>query len=179
MAFNVLLGATLVQLMFFGQGFLDHILIRRALMFPAHITHQYFDFFALNEHIFWSDSKLTLGLTPYLYDHKPAFLIGGWMGNPDMHANSGVLAAGFMHAGMAGVAFYALLTGAIIKVCDLVPLAKASAPFVSAFAMIPLLWLFQSSDLFVSLLTHGLFVTLLLLLFSKESQIYENRHHQA
>ncbi len=150
--------------------FLFILFVDRLLFIPAAINFMFADWFSQtnNMFVFWSDSKISLGLLDYPYDLSVPFLIGKeYFNNPLAGANTGWLGAGYANAGIGGVVFYGLAMGLILAVLNgfahrfggALVLAVASGALLS-----PLL----SSDLPNAFLTHGLIVVFLLFLFLKD-----------
>jgi len=95
-----------------------------------------------------------------------------WGIGTEASANSGFLANGFAHLGFVGMLLYSVILGLIVGSVDRV-LKFLNDEFRQVF--IPLIslsfWQLKSSDLPTLLLTHGLFITLVLfLLYKQKSQ---------
>jgi len=138
------------------------LFVRRVFFVPAMLTFKYYDFFSNNELIWWSNSKLTLGLLKYPYYINSAELIGKWVGS-ESHANNGFLASGYMHAGVLGVALYGLLVGFLFWLIDSITDKNIPQCIALGIVIIPIYSLIISSDLPTALLTKGIAVGILIL----------------
>ncbi|WP_417448372.1 hypothetical protein [Idiomarina abyssalis] len=138
------------------------LFVRRALLVPADLTYDYFEFFSENPYVFWSNSVLSSYIS-YPYDQGVAKLIGEF-NQSGSAANNGFISSGFSHAGFLGVIFYALVFSVFV-----VMLEKYSVGlplwFSIAVTIVPLRSAIVSSDLFTVILTHGLLLTLVMILF--------------
>jgi len=128
-------------------------------------------FFFENPHVYWSNSVLS-GFLPYPYDQGIAKLIGEFNGS-GAAANNGFISSGFAHAGLVGVVFYSFVFSAFVlmleKVSSALPLW-----FSIAVTVVPLRSAIVSSDLFTVMLTHGLLLTLIIIiLFSSNKFRYK------
>jgi len=147
------------------------LFVRRALFVPADLTYDYFMFFFENPHVYWSNSVLS-GFLPYPYDQGIAKLIGEFNGS-GAAANNGFISSGFAHAGLVGVVFYSFVFSAFVlmleKVSSALPLW-----FSIAVTVVPLRSAIVSSDLYTVMLTHGLLLTLIIIiLFSSNKFRYK------
>ena len=143
---------------------------RRVFFVPALLTFEYYDFFSSHQWVFWSNSKLTMGLINYPYDLGTAELIGRTMGN-DTHANNGFLATGFMHAGICGVALYGMIVGLLFRLIDSLALKYIPLWAALGIIIIPVYSLIISSDLPTALLTKGLGVGCLILFLLRSRRL--------
>lgn len=137
-----------------GENWVASMLIRRALYVPAFLVFSYHDFFSHNGFVYWANS-ITSSLLSYPYDVNPAKLIGKYHGT-DAHANAGFIATGYMHAGIMGVIFYAILVGLLFRIVDALYYNGGSLLAVCMFLFLPIVTLIGTSDLPTTLLTHGL-----------------------
>jgi hypothetical protein len=152
----------------------DHMMmgslfIRRVLFVPAMLTLDYFQFFSVNEFVWWSNSILE-GVHPYPYGLSVGEEIGLFNGSGSS-ANNGFVSSGYAHAGLIGVAVYTFILAYFLKVLDSVVL-NSDVPVWLALGMtiVPLRSALVSSDLFTTMLTHGLALSLLLLLLFRRSR---------
>ncbi|MDN7124514.1 hypothetical protein J6I90_06435 [Pseudidiomarina sp. 1APP75-32.1] len=147
---------------------LGSMFIRRVYFLPAQLTYQYIEFFSNNEFVFWSNSVLA-SFIDYPYDIGLGDLIGRSMGT-EMNANNGFVASGYAHAGLFGVLVYSVLLGLLIRVIDV-----WSKPlpiwFALALVIIPLRNALTASDLLTVILTHGLFLAMMILLVMRSKFI--------
>jgi len=137
------------------------ILIRRFLFMPVILNYEYFNFFTKHEYVYWSNSILKYFFI-FSYDKNIPSLIGTSLGFKDMYANTGFIAMGFAHAGPFGVFLYTMIASMIFNVINL--LINDSRLIVQiSVVILPIYTLFISSDLFTTLLSHGLFPAIILL----------------
>ena len=143
--------------------------IRRVFFVPAQLSFDYFEFFNKNELVLWSNSILS-NVKNYPYQLSIPKLIGEYNGSGSS-ANNGFISSGFSHWGYYGVIFYSLLFGLILRILDYASYYGLPIWFVLAMTITPLRDALISSDLFTTLLTHGLLVALFLLLLSIEKKV--------
>ncbi|KAB7889879.1 hypothetical protein [Poseidonibacter ostreae] len=150
-----------VLTIFADQIMIGSVLIRRLLFVPAQLNFSYIEYFSLNEHIYWANSVLKLFMD-YPYEVTPAKLIGTFLGEPDMSANTGFIASGFMHGSYLGILIYMLIAVIIFNIINL--LAKNIDKYiVLSIIILPINTMFISSDLLTTLLTHGLIIAIIVL----------------
>lgn len=139
------------------------LIIRRAFIFPAYITTLYFDFFSVNEKVFWSLSQVTFGFLDYPYYLKPGNLISHiYFDEVSMNVNTGWLGSGYMQLGFVGMFIYSSLLGLIIYIINCFSIEK-DARLIGASLVGIFMSIFQSIDLLTSLFTHGLLLILLII----------------
>lgn len=154
----------------FDSQFLGSLLIRRLFFVPVFLNFNYIEFFSSNDLIYWSNGILS-SLIKYPYSLQPTYLIGEFVGSSDMSANTGFLANGYMHLGYLGILFYTLLSVLIFNIIN--TLGKRIDKFlVMAITFLPIHSLFMGSDLFTTLLTHGLMVAIIILYLFENKDYY-------
>ena len=148
----------------FQELLLPSILIRRVFFVPANLNYVYFEYFSIHDHIYWSNSILKYAID-YAYDVSPVFVIGEYLGDSTLAANTGVFGSGFMHLGIYGIILYMLLITFLINLIQ--QFNKLPIWLINAILLMPLLTIFISADLPTALLTHGMLIGLgLLYLYS-------------
>lgn len=143
------------------------LFIRRVFYVPAKLTLDYFAFFSVNDSIWWSNSIFSKFIE-YPYEVSVSELIGKYNGT-DASANNGFISSGYAHAQLLGVIVYSLIFSYFLKLLDAMVI-RSDVPIWLALCMtiVPLRAALISSDLFTTMLTHGLAVSLfLILLFRK------------
>ena len=146
------------------------LVFRRSYFVPAFLNFAYYDFFSINPHTLWAESKLTFGLVDYPYDLTATHLIGyAFFDNADTGANTGWLGSGYMHLGFLGMVLYAVIIGVLLGACDMIS-KKNNLRLVVAILTIPFLAACNSSDLPTAMLTHGLLFALLLVWIIRTKQ---------
>lgn len=131
------------------------LMLRRAFFVPANLNFIYYDYFSVNAHTLWAQNRITFGLLDYPYDLNAVNLIGYYAYNRELcSANTGWIGSGYMHFGLAGMFFYAVIIGLLLKIVDKLSTTKNNEITISIFS-ISFMNIFTSSDLPTSLLTHG------------------------
>ncbi len=145
-----------------------YLFVGRLIITPGLLTGYYLEFFS--EH-----SKALLGhsvfapLVDYPYQSSPAFLIGTtYFGRSEMSANANLWADAFANFGFGGVLFFTLILGLIFWFYD--SAAQRHDYRLSALLLgVPAITL-SNTALQTSLLTHGVALATLLLLFLPEGE---------
>ncbi len=148
------------------------IFLRRLLFVPTWINYHYFDFFSKNEFIYWSNGILK-SFYEYPYEKHFAFTVGDYLNKPGMRANSGFIPMGFAHAGLLGIGLYTIIVSIILNImnsfiCEDTKFVKITLMFL------PIYIFFTSSDLLTTLLTHGLFIVFLIVIFFQNNDTINN-----
>lgn len=144
-----------------GGGPLTDIILRRGLLLPSLLTGYYIDYFG-GEGIpyWWSGSRITLGLMTPPYDVQPPFKIGEvYLNSPQTNANAGWIGMGMANGMWLGVFLYSAALGLILALVDALS-RGGNKPLYAAIFVVPVLALIVSADLFTTLLTHGLLITM-------------------
>jgi glycosyltransferase involved in cell wall biosynthesis len=145
-------------------GVLTSLFVRRLLVLPAQLTGHYHDFFSSHPPALLGDSILR-GITPYSYDTSIAVVIGGnYFGDPRVHANANLFANAFAQFSYLGIPLFGLLFVAVLWAFDVAGRGRPLA-FSGLMVAVPALWL-SNSGLLTSILTHGLALSVLLLLLA-------------
>lgn len=155
------------------------LVVNRTFFLPAQIEFQYHDFFSKNPKLYLSEGQIgkLLGInSPY---NMRAFNIIGdvYYNNPRTAANTGYLADAFSNLGYLGMIFYSIILGLILIFIDSISV-KLPIQIVLATIIYPIMSLNDSSLLTV-LLTHGLIVAIIVLLFYNcdvEGKIRKENH---
>lgn len=136
--------------------FLSGMLVRRVFFVPAHLTFSYFEFFADNSFVWWSNSFLSW-LIQYPYGESVATVIGHHVASDSsLWANNSFFSTGYMHAGLIGVVIYGLAAGGLMRILDSVASRNVPTWMSLSVVIVPFYSLFTSADLTTTLLTHGL-----------------------
>ncbi|WP_151634876.1 O-antigen polymerase [Noviherbaspirillum aerium] len=145
-------------------GWTGKLVMRRVFFLPAQLNFMYYDFFSRNEWVWFSNSKLTLGLLDYPYDISTTHLIGReYFDSESMGANTGWFGSGYMQAGFAGVLLYAVVIAAVFRYVDECARQSGAQAMMTAAVVVPVFALLTSSDLLTAFFTHGLYLNLLIL----------------
>lgn len=142
--------------------FLGSLFAHRVVFIPNQINFFYFDFFSNNSMMLWAQSKIGLGLVTSELPMDPMHYIGGLMtGNYNISANTGWVASAYMNARIIGIIAYAAIIGCIFALIDFWSTIYGKQLVGAAF-IVPVTTLILSADLFIVLLTTGLFALLII-----------------
>ena len=166
----------LIEIFFIDQvaqidipGFFSSYAIRRSLLVPPMLDKIFVEFFTENPKYYWSSSRFSFGLIQSPSDVSASFLIGReFFGDNDMSANTGMVGSGFSNSGVLGVALYAAITGILISILDGQG-RRLGHSFVASIAVMLISYISTSTDLTTALLTHGLFMLLIVLSIAPKS----------
>lgn len=137
----------------------ESLLVRRSLFTQAFLTNAYFEFFNGNPQ-FLAHSVFSPFIN-YSYHLPPAYLIGDvYFSSPTMSCNTGVIGDGFMNFGYAGVILFCLIVASIFHIIDNLELHPSyyGLTFLIIFQI-------QNSPLTTTLITHGILLLLLIMVF--------------
>lgn len=152
-------------------GLLTSYIVRRALLVPPMLDVAAVDLFREVEKYYWSTSRLGFGMASNPHGVPAPFLVAIYFFNdPSMSANSGNIASGYANAGLIGVLIYSLLTGAIISFVNMIG-ERIGHSMAAAISTPVILNVLTSTDFTTALLTHGLFMLLVILLFIPEEEL--------
>ncbi|MGI6555347.1 MAG: hypothetical protein ACOX2P_08385 [Bacillota bacterium] len=140
------------------------LFIRRVFFVPAHLNFVYHDLFSEIGHVYLSNSVFSSWI-PYPFDYPPTLMVSYYMhGHYNTWANNGFLASGYMHFGYFGMFLFSIITGLFLWITDILITSRMPLWLGITIIIAPFHSLFTSSDLFTSMLTHGIIVALVLLL---------------
>lgn len=130
-------------------------LYRRIFCVPAQINFRYYDFFS--EHGFdWFHQSFLRHFYTSRFDLRLTRMIGlEYFGNPETNVNTGFLASGYAQGGFIVMLIYSIIVGLIIAFIASLS-RNMSKRFAMSFSILPLFFLFTSSDLPTSILTGGM-----------------------
>jgi len=136
------------------------LLMRRGFFVPANLNFVYLEFFSTNDFIYWSNSVLKYFID-YPYELSATHVIGEYLGNPRMGANTGFIGSGYMQMGLVGIITYTIIITILLTLIN----SFKNLPnwLLNSVMVIPLISVFSGSDLPTSFLTHGVIVSTLLL----------------
>lgn len=142
------------------------IFVFRFLLLPSLLNWHHLEFFSTNPKFYWADSKFSLGIISSPYDLPMPFLISWqYVGIERMgSANTGWIGSGMGNAGYFGIILYSVLIGLFLSLIDAYA-NKYDKSFIFAIFLVPVLTATQSIDLTGMLLTQGLLVLLLIVVF--------------
>ncbi|RIV72562.1 hypothetical protein D2U88_04820 [Flagellimonas aequoris] len=148
----------LLQL-FFNWDYFWTITLNRIFMLNALLDYCFFDFFR-DKPIYWADSFLASSIQ-YPYELMPSHLIGKeYLSNPNVNANSGIIANGYKNAGIIGVLINIVFVSIYLGMLNSF---RISPKFYGLF--IVLIFTFTNASLTGSILTHGLLILFVVSMF--------------
>lgn len=165
------LSALPLSLMYDVRSVSD-IVIRRPFFVPSGLMYQWFDYFDTHPHVYWGDRLLASFLDGEYVGVNIPRLVGDFLvPGSNSAANAGMFASGYAHAGYLGVMFYSLVLGIVL--CLLNAVVRSGVPLwlVAALSIGPLRTAIADSDLFTTLLSHGLGVAVLVLWLYKGKNV--------
>lgn len=170
-SFLLCIVASDVSLYLFDSDDVANLFIRRTVFIPAEINFKYYQFFSHHPLVYLSDSKITFGLVEYPFQLVPQKMLGEYYHNDnDMSLNTGWLGTGYMHFGEFGLIFFGFIIGLLLRLLDKLAYNKDKG-LAASLVTIPFSELFMSSDIFTTLLTHGMFVAFILLWAYNDSSL--------
>lgn len=141
---------------------ISSLFTRRTLLVPAQLSFFYYDFFSQNPYTLLSQHRIFRNFLSYPYHLNPPYLIGEvYFDKPEMSANNGIYADAYMNFGFIGFVLWSIFLTIILRLVDGFSKNKDIKITVAAIA-IPALFL-TNSALLTCLLTHGLFLSLIIL----------------
>jgi len=147
-----------------GLEMFGSMIVRRSYLIPAELNYLYFEFFSSpeNNFFYWSDSRITAGLYESPNDFSGPRLIGMEYFRENSNANTGMFGSGYMQAGYVGMMIYVIILSFIFMMVD------SYSKVMDTRLIVPLVLLTTltsmiSSDMLVSLLTHGLIYCVIIL----------------
>lgn len=144
-----------------GDVWISSLFTRRTLFIPSQLSFLYYDFFSKNESVLLSHSVFRF-FTDYPYHLNPANLISAvYFNRPEGSANSGIVGDAYMNFGFGGLFLWGILLVIILRLIDSCSKRIDFKVGIAAIAM-PTITL-TNSGLLTNLLTHGLFLALILL----------------
>lgn len=162
-----LLSSIIVSLVLHTTGFFGYAfpLVTRIIAIPGITTGLYFDFFAINEHIYYLSR--TLGIYPYSDPDFQNMLMVYYFNEPGS-LNSNLWSTGFARLGYIGPIALTLIFSLISISID--TLSRDIRQDIKILLVVPFIIPFLNSALTTIVLTHGLPILLLLL--------FIHPHHQ-
>lgn len=145
------------------EAWLLSLLTRRSLMVPAKLNSEYIEIFSVTQAYYWSNNRIAFGLLEQPYDMGPARLVASILTGREYSANTGWIGSGYAQAGLGGALLYSVILGFVFSVLDRCA-ARINPRIVAAAAIVPVFSALTATDLLTALMTHGLGLTVLMLL---------------
>lgn len=140
-------------------------IVRRALLVPPMLDVAAVELFSEEARYYWSTSRFGLGLAANPHGVTAPFLLGiRYFDDPDTSANVGNIGSGYAHAGILGVVIYSLFTGLFISFVNSIG-GRVGHPLAATLSVPLILVILTSTDLTTAILSHGLFLLFVLLMF--------------
>ncbi len=138
---------------------LSAITIRRALFVGPSAAYTWVEYFAEHPKVFFADNLLaSIVRNEYTGTNLPFYLGDYLRANYDIGFNAGLVATGFAQLGVFGVIMYAAIIGVVIRINNAL-IEAGVPPYISAsIFFLPYRVAWADSDLFTTLLSHGLLV---------------------
>jgi hypothetical protein len=175
----ILVAASIATYLFWDLTWGAEILLRRTFFVPSGATFAWFEFFNFQPYVYWSDRILS-AFVETTYSGGPAipYVIGEWLfpGN-SLAANNGLVSSGYSHAGYFGIAFYAFIMGLILNIINYLARTGVELWMAVALTLVPLRTALGDSDLFTAILTHGIFVSVVLLWMHRRASAAKTSLH--
>ena len=176
---SAVIVCSLLVYLLFDYGFIASLFIRRVFFIPTYLSFEYYDFFKNTNFLLWSYK--TEIFTNYPYEVTPAKVIGAHLGNPNTNANNSFLSNGYMNAGLVGMLIYSVIFSFILIIFDKIHRSGVPIWAVTGITVNTMHSIIKSSDLITGIITHGLGITILILLlltpYFYRKSINENYSH--
>lgn len=149
----------------FGNAWPVALFVNRVFFIPAQLNFAYYELFSDIGHVYLSNSVLSFLFNyPFQYDY-PNMVSVYLRGHPYENCNNGFLATGYMHFGFIGMYVFSIIVGLLLWIVNNLVGKRMPLRLGISILTIPIFTLFISSDLSTSLLTHGILLGCLILLF--------------
>ncbi|MGR3302361.1 MAG: hypothetical protein ACUZ8I_07630 [Candidatus Scalindua sp.] len=176
LGFSILVILGMFSYLLFDNPWAASLFTRRTFFSPAQLSFCYYDFFSQHRPIYLSTSQIFRSFLDYPYHLPPVHLIAeAYYNKPEMHANNGIVANGFMNFGYIGFFLWAILLATLLKFADAVA-EHRDIKIVWPILLMTFYLLVDTAPL-TALLTHGLFLAILLCYFTPkvESKLNEKK----
>lgn len=142
-----------------GDGLLTSLFVRRFVVTPGVLSSMYYEFFSERPFTYLSQSVLE-GVTTYPFANPVPIEVGSYWTSYAPSANANFLADGFANFGAVGLLLFALLTGLLLRLYDV--LADGLPVIATSLLLVMPLVTLSNSGLLTSLMTHGVGLVLLM-----------------
>lgn len=160
---------------YLGHSLFKSMFVRRLFFVPALNNEFYFDYFN-NNHVYLSNSIFS-NFIDYPFKEAPEYLIGReYYNKPEMSANTGLVANGYMDFGYFGVIIYATILSIFLAILNSIKLNHKYFGLIVFY-----IFIFRGSPFLTTILTHGFWIVLLLAftLFNDQTEEYQTPNKQA
>lgn len=146
---------------------LTSLFIRRLIITPGLLTGYYYEYFQTAPHVRLSNSIFSAFTDYPLEDALPRVIGFVYFGRLNMSANANVWADGYAQFGISGILVFSLLLGLVILAFNSLALDR-DVLITSTLAGMAA-WTLTDTALFISLNTHGILFSLVVLYFLPKS----------
>ncbi|HBI72830.1 MAG TPA: hypothetical protein DDY59_06555 [Lachnospiraceae bacterium] len=154
---------------------LASLFIRRVFFVPAQLNYAYYELFHNIGHVYLSNS-IFAHFIKYPFQYPTPLMVGNYLlGITDTWANNGFLGTSYMHFGFWGMIVFSFIVGVLVWLVDILIYNRLPLWLGLSIIVMPFFSLFTSSDLFTSLLTHGIIICLLILWLLGNKSRKENK----
>ena len=161
--FMVCLCLVYVLHIYFEDLNISSTIFRRAIFLPSYLNYSYYEFFSVNEYVYYSNTIFSKMIDYPYGDVKLTHVVAGeLLGTPFTGANTGFLGSSFAHGGPIGMLIISIFVGIVLKLFNSTCKSSNDTCFYLSFGSIPVLAMLTSAAFFTSLLTHGVLLLLLL-----------------
>ena len=148
----------------FGYSYVPSMIIRRGLFIPSSVILHYLKFFGENQFTYWSQNLIGNLFSEYPYNLPPGELINQRVFSLDAgSSNCSFFGTAYMQAGFLGSVIYGLIMGITFNFIDYFSLNKNNFLLVASMSSVPIFTIITSTDLPTGFLTHGLFISLIVI----------------
>lgn len=163
-------------MMYFDNGLLSSLFIRRTMFLPAQLNFAYYELFSQIGHVHLSNSILKIWIH-YPFPYEPQQMVSEYVYKSyNAWCNTGFLATGYMHFGYIGMLIFSIITGGLVWMVNCLYQNRMPLWLATSISVVPFFVLFTSSDLLTALLTHGILLCLLILfIFGHKNDVISNR----
>ncbi len=171
--FFVLITISIILFTFLGYRYLPSMIIRRGFFVPSEMILHYIKFFDENQFTYWSQNLIGNFFSDYPYDLPPGELINKRVFLKDIgSSNCSFLGTAFMHAGFLGSIIYGLIMGIILNFIDYFNFKNTNFLLITSSSIVPIFTIITTTDLPTGMLTHGLFISLMIIPFISEKDFF-------
>ena len=158
-----------------GFSFFNSYIVRRIFFVPQLISYCYYDYNQTNSFNYFNSLLRYIGLP----NHNPeiSFLVGElYYGNPETSANTGLFGDAYWNLGIIGVIVFPILIGIVLFLMDQI-LREHHPKIVLMIAIIITIGL-QNSALLTLLLSHGMLIQAMVLLFLPTNNSLQRKRYK-
>ncbi len=171
--FSLALSVFLILALRYQWDDMIAIIIRRAFFVPASATFGWVDYFSANPKVYFADKILS---RPSIYEGQglPRVLGDYLVPGKKLNYNTGLVGVGFAQLGVWGVILYAVILGVVLKFVNMLIENGAPLYIVAAILISPVRSAWADSDIFTAILSHGIFVGIIMLWLYGSPKTFRN-----